>query len=107
VLRPDSTAKHKKAYPKSYDPATITFVGRDEQNGIRALIAAGKRFEWEGPSSFQGGPLIQFVKFSWVLAVPAKRAKEDHKPPADGRLKFVDPIALFSEGPVAFAGSLF
>ena len=29
VYHPNSAAACKKAYPKSYDPATMTFVGKD------------------------------------------------------------------------------
>jgi uncharacterized membrane protein len=29
VFHPNSAAACKKAYPKSYDPSTMTFVGRD------------------------------------------------------------------------------
>lgn len=31
IYHPDSAAKCKRAYPKSYDPATMTFLGRDGQ----------------------------------------------------------------------------
>lgn len=32
IYHPDSAAKCKKAYPKSYDPSTMTFLGKD---GVR------------------------------------------------------------------------
>jgi hypothetical protein len=31
VYHPDSATKCKRAYPRSYDPSTMTFVGRDGQ----------------------------------------------------------------------------
>ena len=31
VYHPNSAAACKKAYPKSYDPSTMTFVGKDGQ----------------------------------------------------------------------------
>jgi hypothetical protein len=29
IYHPDSAGKCKRAYPKSYDPSTMTFVGKD------------------------------------------------------------------------------
>ncbi len=31
IYHPDSAAKCKRAYPKSYDPSTMTFLGKDGQ----------------------------------------------------------------------------